>query len=221
MKKVENVEVFDKVKWHTERGMDFEEAKKHIFAVMIFLKEKKLLSEEGVDILESEGIDYDFSLNSDLLTLNGESFLIKNYKSYLKCSQKKGIPDAIIELNQKYLLSLIKVPKDKGFLYDSVDAHWPDCKKDGYKNYGDVVHYFNYLLEWLDISNLLNDNAKGYLEIRPVHKNFELRSWMLKDIANKAIPPVYDKWLRQIKYEEKNINMKILEDAINKEMLKK
>jgi hypothetical protein len=78
--------VYDKVSWHYPEGQNcpnLEAAKVHFIAVMAWLKQNNLLSDEGKEILEL-GIDADFSIASSMLNAKGNDVLKKNYSIWLK-----------------------------------------------------------------------------------------------------------------------------------------
>lgn len=78
--------VYDKVKWHYPDGEgcpDLESAKQHISAVMNWLNNSNLLSDEGREMLELS-IDSDFSITSSMLSESGNKVLQKNYSKLLQ-----------------------------------------------------------------------------------------------------------------------------------------
>jgi len=81
-----NIEAYDKVSWHFPEGKNcpsLEAAKAHFAAVMEWLKENDLLSEEGKEVLEL-GIDSDFSITSSMLNDKGNEVFKKYYSDWLK-----------------------------------------------------------------------------------------------------------------------------------------
>ena len=78
--------VYDKVSWHFPEGEkcpNLDTAKAHLIAIMKWLKENNLLSDEGKEIFEL-GIDSDFSLTSSMLTEKGNEIIKKGYTEWLK-----------------------------------------------------------------------------------------------------------------------------------------
>ncbi|MCS6925430.1 MAG: hypothetical protein NZ578_05960 [Candidatus Binatia bacterium] len=76
---------YDKVRWHFPEGKgcpSLEAAKIHFRVIMKWLKDNNLLSEEGIEALES-GIDSDFALTSHLLTPTGNRVLERCYSAWL------------------------------------------------------------------------------------------------------------------------------------------
>lgn len=78
--------VYDKVSWHYPEGQkcpSLESAKVHFIAVMMWLKNNNLLSDEGKEIL-GLGIDADFSILSSMFNTKGNDILKKYYSVWLK-----------------------------------------------------------------------------------------------------------------------------------------
>ncbi|MBL4940037.1 MAG: hypothetical protein COB46_13640 [Rhodospirillaceae bacterium] len=81
-----NIEVYDKVSWHFPEGQNcpsLKVAKEHFVAVMEWLKENNLLSDEGKEVLEL-GVDSDFSITSSMLNPKGNEILKKYYLDWLR-----------------------------------------------------------------------------------------------------------------------------------------
>jgi hypothetical protein len=77
--------VYDKVSWHFPEGKDcpsLSAAKKHFEVLMNWLKQNHLLSNEGEEIFEL-GIDADFSINSSMLSQEGQKIMDEIYSSWL------------------------------------------------------------------------------------------------------------------------------------------
>jgi len=80
------IKVYDKVSWHYPEGKNYsslEAAKSHFIAIMNWLKENELLSEEGKEICDL-GIDSDFSLTSSMLNGKGNDIITKYYSDWLR-----------------------------------------------------------------------------------------------------------------------------------------
>lgn len=86
--------VYDKVSWHFPEGKNCPSlyaAKAHFVAIMKWLKNKELLTGEGIEIYEL-GIDDDFAITSSMLTSKGNEVLQKGYSKWLKLiSYKDGV----------------------------------------------------------------------------------------------------------------------------------
>lgn len=72
------MEIYDKAAWHIDAGEDEAAVIAKFQAVFSFLDEKRLLSEDGKEILEF-GIDDSVSLNEDMVTEEGAAFLHRHY----------------------------------------------------------------------------------------------------------------------------------------------
>ncbi|QTA83792.1 Uncharacterized protein dnl_62080 [Desulfonema limicola] len=80
------ITVYDKVSWHYPEGKNcqsIEVAKVHFVAVMKWLKENNLLSDDGKEIF-GIGVDADFSITSPMLNEKGNDVLKKHYSNWLK-----------------------------------------------------------------------------------------------------------------------------------------
>jgi len=80
---------YDKVSWHFPEGKgcpSLEAAKIHFSVVMQWLKEKGLLSAEGLEALEN-GIDSEFSLTSHMVTAEGNKILSQCYAAWVRTIQ--------------------------------------------------------------------------------------------------------------------------------------
>lgn len=86
--------VYDKVSWHFPEGKScpsLEAAKAHFKAIMQWLKEHNLLTEEGLDAYEA-GIDDDFAITSTMLNDIGNKILREYYSDWLRSiGYKKNI----------------------------------------------------------------------------------------------------------------------------------
>lgn len=77
--------VYDKVSWHFPEGKNcpsLSDAKKHFEIIMGWARDKKLLSSEGVELLEI-GVDSDFSISSSMLNKEGDLFFKKKYSEFI------------------------------------------------------------------------------------------------------------------------------------------
>lgn len=68
------MKIYDKVAWHVDAGDGLEEVVEKLQIVMEFLKEKDLLTKEGLELFDL-GVDEEFSLHERMLTKLGNSFL--------------------------------------------------------------------------------------------------------------------------------------------------
>lgn len=81
-----DIVVFDKISWHYPEGKNcpsLEIARAHFLAVMKWIQENGLLSDEGEEILDV-GISTDFSITSSMLNKKGNDVLKKYYSTWLK-----------------------------------------------------------------------------------------------------------------------------------------
>jgi len=77
---------YDKVSWHFPEGKgcpNLDAAKIHIQVVTKWLKDKGLLSAEGIEAVEN-GIDPDFSLTVHMLTPKGNRVLERCYSKWVR-----------------------------------------------------------------------------------------------------------------------------------------
>jgi len=78
--------VYDKVPWHYPEGKNcpsLSAAKIHLKSIMNWLKNKNLLSDEGLEIYNI-GVDADFAITSSMLTKKGNEIMQKGYSNWLK-----------------------------------------------------------------------------------------------------------------------------------------
>ncbi|MEK4439107.1 hypothetical protein [Paenibacillus sp. FSL K6-2862] len=73
--------VYDKASWHLES--DSPTGLEHLQAIMDWLNQQKLLSEEGLEIFEL-GVDQEFSLTSEMVTEEGKDLLDSYYTNWTK-----------------------------------------------------------------------------------------------------------------------------------------
>ena len=97
------IKIYDKAEWQIDGGIPSELVVNHFKIVFTWLKKQDMLSEEGKEELE-DGIDSEASLNEELLTQEGTSFLDKYYDKFLMviAKEKYGIDSAIEELDRLY-----------------------------------------------------------------------------------------------------------------------
>jgi hypothetical protein len=103
-----DLEIYDKVSWHFPEGKDcpsLEDAKAHFIAVMRWLKENSLLSDEGEEALEL-GIDSDFSITSSMLNSKGNEVFDKYYADWLQSIGYAKKPNLAILDNGLKMLSV-------------------------------------------------------------------------------------------------------------------
>ena len=79
------MKVFDKASWHIDAGEDQAEVLAKFQAVMDFLGEKDLLSDDGQDIL-AIGADDSIALTEEMVTEEGAAFLDKHYDEVINCN---------------------------------------------------------------------------------------------------------------------------------------
>lgn len=85
------IKVYDKAKWHIEAGEDKNDVLERFAIMYSFLKNKHLLSNEGLDIIKS-GVDSSISLDEYTVNEEGKKFLNNCY-------------DIVVELNEKELVT--------------------------------------------------------------------------------------------------------------------
>lgn len=97
------IKIYDKAEWQIDGGIPSELVVNHFKIVFTWLKKHDMLSEEGKEELE-DGIDSEASLNEELLTQEGTSFLDKYYDKFLMviAKEKYGKNDSIEELDKLY-----------------------------------------------------------------------------------------------------------------------
>lgn len=97
------LKIYDKAVWQIDEGIPSELVVNHFKIVFTWLKKHDMLSEEGKEELE-DGIDSEASLNEELLTQEGTSFLDNYYDKFLMVitKEKYGIDSAIEELDRLY-----------------------------------------------------------------------------------------------------------------------
>ena len=74
---------YDKAAWHIDGGEDAAEVILRFKSLFEFLSEKKLLTEDGIETFEY-GMDSSVSLNSTMVTAEGEAFLDSYYDEIIK-----------------------------------------------------------------------------------------------------------------------------------------
>ena len=72
------MKVYDKAAWHIDGNENAVEVVDRFRAIYSFLDSKKMLSEDGKEILEL-GIDSSISLNSSMVNSEGKAFLDAKY----------------------------------------------------------------------------------------------------------------------------------------------
>ena len=73
---------YDKASWHIDGGEERTEVIVRFKAVFDFLYKKGMLTEDGAETMEY-GMDDSVSLNSTMVTMDGEAFMEKFYYSIL------------------------------------------------------------------------------------------------------------------------------------------
>lgn len=99
------MKIYDKALWQIDNGVDKSVVVNHFQFVFEWLDSNKLLSKDGLEILEI-GIDEEVSLNENLLTAKGNEFLDKYYDVLISKSEydieaeKKLINEFWVEFGQ-------------------------------------------------------------------------------------------------------------------------
>lgn len=86
--------IYDKVSWHFPEGKDclnLDIAKIHFKIITNWLKDHRLLSNEGVEAV-CIGIDSDFALTSHMLTPRGNHILARCYSQWVQTVHYGEIP---------------------------------------------------------------------------------------------------------------------------------
>ncbi len=97
------MKTYDKASWHIDGGEKTVDVVSRFKVIFKFLKENKLLSEDGEETLEY-GMDSSVSLNSTMVTREGKKFLDKYYDLVMKQDPKnlrKNLKDAYNQVNAK------------------------------------------------------------------------------------------------------------------------
>ncbi|MFI3255217.1 MAG: DUF1963 domain-containing protein [Eubacteriales bacterium] len=76
---------YDKAIWHIENGVSEEEIVAKFTVIFAFLKEKEMLNEDGLELLE-DGIDESISLHKNLVNEKGRGFLDEYYTQIVDSS---------------------------------------------------------------------------------------------------------------------------------------
>ncbi|MBO5621128.1 MAG: hypothetical protein J6N21_17790 [Butyrivibrio sp.] len=100
------MKVYDKAAWHIDGNENAVEVVDRFRAIYSFLDSKKMLSEDGKEILEL-GIDSSISLNSSMVNSEGKAFLDAKYDVITNQDPKK-IKDNLIGEYKDYLKNLEK-----------------------------------------------------------------------------------------------------------------
>lgn len=94
------MEIFDKIAWQVDGGIEENIAINHFEFMFKWLKEKGLLSRQGEEIL-SFGLDGSESLSENDVTSEGADFLKKYYDSYIE-KVEYGIKEEKVLLDSMY-----------------------------------------------------------------------------------------------------------------------
>lgn len=89
-----NIVVYDKASWHLES--DLPTGLEHLRAIMDWLEQQKLLSDDGLEIFEL-GVDQEFSLTSEMVTEEGKELLDAYYTNWTKAITPSEISFEILE----------------------------------------------------------------------------------------------------------------------------
>ena len=103
MKVREKMEIFDKAAWQIDGGVPADLVVSHFNTVFKWLNDHEMLSDEGIEEFE-DGIDEEASLNENLVTEEGASFLHAHYDDYLRAiaEDKYGSDENGEELEKIY-----------------------------------------------------------------------------------------------------------------------
>lgn len=77
------MKIYDKAKWHIDSHIPKNTVIEHFDFIFHWLKEHNMLNENGKEEI-NVGIDEEISLNSSMLTSEGELFLDKYYDELLR-----------------------------------------------------------------------------------------------------------------------------------------
>lgn len=81
--------VYDKASWHIDAGEPTNSVLAHFKFIMNWCDQNKLLSDEGLEILEF-GIDDSISLHSRLLNDRGNVFMTKYYDTFISAQNDRS-----------------------------------------------------------------------------------------------------------------------------------
>lgn len=84
--KNKKMKIYDKAAWQIDKGLDKKVVIKHFKFIFIWLKSRKMLSDEGIEVYKS-GIDEEISLHENLLTEEGNKFIDKYYDMLITASE--------------------------------------------------------------------------------------------------------------------------------------
>jgi hypothetical protein len=76
-------QIYEKLEWHAGDPLLAKKIKSMMIELMRWLADKKLLTDEGLEILEL-GIDSGFSLHTRMLTQQGNEILSKSYDKWIE-----------------------------------------------------------------------------------------------------------------------------------------
>lgn len=80
------MKIYDKAAWQIDKGLDKKVVIKHFKFIFTWLKSRKMLSNEGIEVYKS-GIDEEISLHENLLTEEGNKFIDKYYDMLIMASE--------------------------------------------------------------------------------------------------------------------------------------
>lgn len=87
---------YDKATWHIDGGEEVSEVIMRFKSIFEFLSNKEMLTEDGIETFEY-GMDSSVSLNSTMVTSEGEAFLDSYYDDIIKLNPdelKKNLQSA-------------------------------------------------------------------------------------------------------------------------------
>lgn len=79
--------IYDKAAWHIDAGENKQMALDHFSFIMTWCKENKLLSDEGLELVEMD-IDDSISLHSRMFTEKGNAFMQQFYDKFISATEK-------------------------------------------------------------------------------------------------------------------------------------
>lgn len=82
------MKVYDKASWHIDAGENKEEVLKKFTLIFSFLSSRKMLSEEGEEILDL-GVNLSISLHERLLTDEGNTFIESIYDKLINSTSEE------------------------------------------------------------------------------------------------------------------------------------
>lgn len=94
------MKTYDKASWHIDGGENPQEVIERFHAVFLFLRDKMMLTEDGIETLEY-GMDSSASLNSTMVTAVGKDFLDRYYDEVL-APEAAAITQNLLDAYEKF-----------------------------------------------------------------------------------------------------------------------